>query len=249
MACTPQRSERIAELVGRRLDAAATSELLEHVESCSECSRELDLVADLLHAPALQAVPAAATPRRFALRRVLAAGGLAAAVLLFLFLPTREEGSTEGCQRLARLAPPHVAEVLLRGESGGDVSGSQAAARFSEAMQGFASGDYASAIPMLEGCTREQPSNALAFFYLGLARLQLGDREQDALALEALRKAQDLGEGLLAEQALWYRANAHLARGEGEAARLLLLEVIERDGDFEPNARTLLAELEALLAR
>lgn len=237
MACSPRRSEEIGELAGGRLAAAKTSELLEHLEACPACSAELDLVADLLHAPAFSS---AARPSRSMLRRV---GGLvalaAAAAVLFFFL--RSEGPERRPRDLARLAPPPAAGLVLRG-----AEGQQPETGFERGIQHLAAGDHAQAAAGFQTLLTARPDDPLVLFYLGVARLQLG--ELDA-GLEALRRAQGLGTGLLAEHALWYQAQAHLAGDEGAAAERCLRRLVELDGDYEPNARALLAELEPLLGR
>lgn len=235
MACTPERSEEIGELAGGRLSAAGAAGLIEHVEGCAACSREMDLVADLLHA---RSGSPAATWDRSAPRW---AGGLfalaAAAAVLFFFL--RSSAPERRLRDLAQLAPPPSAGLVLRGAA-------QPEAGFEQASAHFAAGDHARAASSLQALLATHPDDPLVLFYLGLARLQLG--ELDA-AIDALRRAEEAGADLLAEQALWYRVQAHLARDEGAQARALLARLVELDGDYEPNARALLAELEPLLDR
>lgn len=240
MACTRERSLAIGELCGARLDAAGAAELLEHVERCGACSEELDLAADLVRAGAGRAQGTVhALPRR---RRVLLFGlgaGLAAAALLVLFLGPRDGASEQRIQALARLAPPPAAAVVLRG------SGEEGEAR-DQALRFFAAGDFAAAAGRLAQVVESAPGDALAWFYLGVAHLQ---QAPDEAALAALRCAAERGEALLAEHALWYLAQAHLARAEGAPARRVLVRLIELDGDYEPNARALLAELDRIVAR
>jgi hypothetical protein len=237
MACTPERSEKIGELAGGRLGAADAAGLLEHLEACAACSEELDLVADLLHVPAH---PATSRPARLALRRV---GGLvalaAAAAVLFLFLrPDRPERRPRD---LARLAPPPAAALVRRGDAGAEPESD-----FERAIERLAVGDHAQAADGFRALLAARPDDPLVLFYLGVACLQLGEL---GASLDALGRAEELGTGLLAEQALWYRSQAHLARDEGAQARALLRRLVELDGDYEPNARDLLAELEPLLGR
>lgn len=238
MACTPERSEEIGELAGGRLAAAEAAGLIEHVEGCTACSREMDLVADLLHAPSrsLAAGRSRSAPRW--------AGGLialaaAAAVLFFFLLFARSSAPERRVRDLARLAPPPSAGLVLR-------DGVEPEAGFEQALARFAAGDHLQAASGFQALLAARPEDPLVLFYLGLARLQLG--ELDA-AIDALRRAEEAGSDLLAEQALWYRSQAHLARDEGAQARALLARLVELDGDYEPNARALLAELEPLLDR
>lgn len=233
MACTPAQSERIGELAGGRLAAGAVAELLGHVEQCPACSQELDLVADLLHAPAVSAA------RRRPVRAwVLGAVALAAAAVL-LFLTLRGRGPERRVRDLAQLALPPVAGLVLRGEEGG-----AAEADLALALGDFGDGRYRLAAERLELLGESRPQEARVHFYLGLSRLGLAEHEA---ALTALARAAGLGTSLLAEQALWYQAQVHLALEQGSEARDLLERLVELDGDYEPNARALLAELRPLL--
>ena len=233
MACTLEHSQRIGELAGGRLDAAGAAELLAHLEGCRACSQELDLVADLL-----RAAPAARTRTsgRPNLRLVLGAVALAAAVAV-LFFSLRPRAPERRLHDLARLTPPPVAGLVLRGEGAADVP-------LAEALEAFGARDYRLAAERLQALDESRPDGALTLFYLGVARLELGEHEP---ALAALGRAAELGTSLLVEQALWYRAQAHLALDQGAEARAVLRRLVELDGDFEPNARALLAELEPLL--
>jgi tetratricopeptide (TPR) repeat protein len=234
MACTLERRAEIAELAGGRLGAAEAAGLLEHVQDCGACSAELDLVADLLHASPSSA---AVEPVRFRRRWI---GGLvalaAAAACLFVFLRAPPE---RRLRDLARLAPPPSAGLVLRG-------GADDTAGFEQAAGHLAAGDAARAADAFRALLAARPDDPLVLFYLGVARLQQGEIEE---AIEALRRAEELGTELLAEQALWYRAQAHLARDDGTGAAALLRRLVELDGDYEPNARAQLAELEPLLGR
>ncbi len=233
MACTPQRSAELAELSGGRLDAGGAAGLLEHLEQCPACSEELDLVADLLR---LGRGAPSATRRRTRLRLVVGAAlAVAAAWLLVLALVPRANGRR--IEHLARLAPPPAAGLVLRGGPEPEDE------RLAEGLRLLGARDFAGAAERLALVLRSRPDDPLALYSFGLARLQLAVDDE---ALSALERAAELGEGLLAEQALWYAVNAHLARGEGERARAGLQRLIALDGDYEPNARALLAELERL---
>lgn len=237
MACTSERSQELGELAGARLGAAAAEALLAHVAGCAACSRELDLVADLLRAaPA----PRAAMPARNVPRWVWGALALAAAVALLLF-SLRARPPARAIRDLARLAPPPVTSLVLRGQGEQGIE-----THFDEALAALGAGDPHLAAERLLAQLASNPDEPLALFYLGVCRLQLGEHAQ---ALAALERATELGTDLLVEQALWYRAQARLALDEGVEARTLLLRLVELDGDYEPNARQLLAELEPLLER
>lgn len=239
MACTPVRSAEIGELAGGRLGAEEAAALIEHVEGCAACSTELDLVADLLHVPA-RAV--AGAPARGFLRRVAGFAALAAAAAALVFWLRGGEPERRP-RNLAQLTPPPLAELVLRGE------GEPGDADFARALESVAAEDYARACEGLRELLGTRPDEPLLHFYLGVSLLQVGEF---AAAVDSLRRAEEVGTGFLAEQALWYRAQAHLARDapdDGVAARELLRRLVELDGDYEPNARAQLAGLEPLLGR
>jgi tetratricopeptide (TPR) repeat protein len=235
MACTEPRSAQIADLAAGRLEADSASDLLTHVEGCAACSQELDLVSDLLRAGPAAAPPVHAlrpVPRRGV--RVAALLALAAGLLLVFALWKGGDRPTDP-RRLAQLEPPAAATLVLRsGEGEGD-------AQLASALERVAVRDWAAAEGELAAVVAARPDTALARFHLGLARLQLGQLEA---ALPELAAARALASDLLAEEALWYQAQALLALGRTDEARALLRELVELDGDLEPNARAQLAELD-----
>lgn len=242
MACTREHGTEIGELAGGRLDAARAEALLAHVETCAACSAELDLVADLLDSARALRLSEGLVRRRSLRPRVVAVLALAAAVVAWLFV-LRPAAPERSLRTLAQLAPPPLAELVLRGQ-GGLQPGEEA--RLESVRAHFAARAYAAAAEDLGVLLEARPEDALTHFYLGVARLQLGQHE---LALAALRRVAEAGEGLLAEQALWYSAQAQLALEHGLEARALLQRLVDADGDYEPNARAQLALLEPLLGR
>jgi hypothetical protein len=229
MACTPQRSHTIGELAGGRLTAGAVEELLDHVESCRPCSRELDDVAALLAAaPALRA---SARPAFWP--RALGLLGAAAALVLALLLANSGDGRR--ARELTALADPTPLPALP-----GVLRGDPADERARPALADYAAGRWPEAARGLAAARAAGDQRPLVALYLGLARLQFAPDE----ALEPLASAAQAGEGLLAERALWYLAQAHLLRRDEDAARAALTRLVQRSGDYELNARELLERLD-----
>lgn len=228
MACTPQRSLSIGELAASRLDAAALDELLDHIEGCAACSHELDGVAALVGA-ADEARPARPRSLRPLLWPLLAA---AAALVLWL-APRPGGGEVARLRELARIAPITVPDSTLR------TAAAQAPAReWRAAMELYRNADWERCAAALEDLRAGGDERALLDLYLGIARAQAG-REREAVT--ALQRAERGSTGLLRQHALWHRAHAHLALGEGPAAIGVLEELVALDEDYAPNARQLLS--------
>jgi len=250
VACSSEWRERIGELAGGRLEGGAVAALLDHVERCEPCSLELDDVAALV---ARADGAAGAAPRRAPVaagrippsRRLLAvASALAAASLLWLgaalvrssaTLAPRAVGRAERLAALARLDPLVPAEGILRGE--GDLE----TETWRDAMRALAQGRWPEAIAALEASRAAGDERALLDLYLGVARLQVGELER---ASADLARAAEGGTGMVRERSLWYLAQARLASGDSGGARSALERLLALAGEYAPNARALLAEID-----
>jgi tetratricopeptide (TPR) repeat protein len=239
MACTEERRAQVGALAAGRLDAAASAELLDHLEGCAACSGELDLAAELVAGHAREGAgffaPRRARPSgaRPTTRRLLWPAAAAAGVALCLWL-IDGGGSPLRPEELAQVEPLPAVTTLVRAdvaERGND---------WSTAMERYAAGEWALAAGELTEFAAAHPDDALSRLYLGISALQNEDPERAARALdECVERADDL----VLERALWYLAHAQLARGEVDAARTALERLAKLDGDYLPNAR---AKLEAL---
>jgi len=236
VACTQARSEAIGDLAAGRLDARASEELLDHLERCAACSAEFDEVADLVAG----ASRLDARARRILAERRHAWIALAAAVLILvtalaLFGPAvLAPGNGErSVAELASLDPVPVVESTLRTGELPDA----AARRFEEAMESYRDGDFERAAQDLAAVAVEAPDDPLTHLYLGIARLQLDEHRDAVAALEVAAGAEPL---LLRERALWYLANAWLARSDVDRAHSTLEDLAAIEGDYELNARDLL---------
>jgi len=245
MTCSPERSEALAALAAGRLDAARALELLEHVERCAACSRELDAVAAIVAGTAPAAAPAAAQPgrRRSALPRLSVAIAAAASVLFLLGLGLLWRGSGAAPDEIAALAtttPLPASGALLRSPS--DPPSGSGGATWEQAMHAYAAGDFAAAAEGLDALAASGDERPLVFLYLGVARLQLAE---SAAAVSALERAVRDGAGLLRERALWYLGNAHLVAGDAARARETFERLEAVGGEYEVNAQQVLEALDA----
>jgi len=242
MACNKERSDQLAEMAGGRLAAEASGELLEHIEACPACSGEFDLAADLVRVGAEEGLvlrpltPLRSLPRP--LVRVAMALAAAAVLLIAFVLVGGNDDPQSMWREMAQLDPPPAIDQVLRG-SDSQALDSPLAER---AFELYRAGDYRGASDLLARVLADAPENALAAFYLGVSRVQTGELEPAATALE---KAAHSGEGLLQERSLWYLANTHVALGDVAAARAVLQRLVALDGDYLLNADELLARIDA----
>ena len=141
---------------------------------------------------------------------------------------------------LARVEPPPYAPVLLRGPQ------DEAAAKFDAAMRQYVKRNYAEAVPGLGAAAVLRPDVPQYAFFLAICHLLSGQLEP---AVAGLQKAIAIGESPYLEEAHFYLAKAWLGQGDVPAAREELVWTIERGGRLAPDARRLLAQLDALAPR
>jgi predicted Zn-dependent protease len=113
--------------------------------------------------------------------------------------------------------------------------------RFSRAMQRYSAGDYKDAIPGLRAIASVQPDLVAARFYLGICLLLTNDR---AGGIEQLRAVAATPPSSYIEKARFYLAKALLGEGDRSGAQQQLDVVIALQGDLEPQARALLAQIQ-----
>lgn len=138
---------------------------------------------------------------------------------------------------LARVEPPPWTPVRLRGDEG------EAGQRFRAAMELYAKGDRAGALPILREAAALDPSAPGASFYRGACALLAGDADE---AVESLGHVAALGETPYLEEAQFYLAKARLARGEVPAARRELERVAGSECPRQAEARLLIERLDTL---
>lgn len=128
---------------------------------------------------------------------------------------------------LTRIDAPYYEPIRLRGAT------TDAQQKFRAAMERYAAGDYAAAIPGLEEAADLDPNAANISFFLGASSLLTGNLP-DGIA--RLRHTIDLGDTPFLEEALLLAAKAEIRRGDLTSARQHLRFAIDLNGDFEDEA-------------
>jgi len=237
VSCTSPIVRELSAFAMGELDEERSRDVLDHVEACASCSRELDLLADLVR---LEAEPralqstrgegrTAALPRKRPWRWARRIAVAAALLLLALGLFDRAFDPSGGAVRPADLAAladrslPSFVAAELRGPEAG------LASEFELAMQGWQGPDLGAVESSLTRFLDAHPDHAPARFYRGVARRDL-DRLDEARA--DLRSAVDRAQGPLREHALWCLAQTELLSGDAESAREALRTLRDSGGDY-----------------
>lgn len=108
-----------------------------------------------------------------------------------------------------------------------------------EATHFYNNKEYTAAAERFQNYVAENEDDLNAQFYLGLSLMESGKEEDgiDALALVIN------GNGLLKEQAEWYRALAYLKLGDVESCKKHLDEINHEGHDYQGKAASLLSDL------
>ena len=138
--------------------------------------------------------------------------------------------SAERLQLLSQFNPPPYSSAGLREPPG-----------FAKAMARYSAGDYAGAIPGLRAFSSTRPEFVPARFFLGICLLRTNDRKR---AIEELHAVAAAPPSPYVEKARFYLAKAYLADADRSAAQQQLDVVIALQGDLEPQARILLAQIQ-----
>lgn len=136
-----------------------------------------------------------------------------------------------GGQGLAQIEAYPLPTQSLRGS--GPTDSDRAAG-----MESYAAGDYGRAARQLERHLAAEPADHEARFYLAVSLLMAGKARQAIPHLDQLVAS---GDGVWRDS--WYLAQAYLAIGEPDAARLYLRQVAGSDGVHAARARQQLAAL------
>ena len=94
MACTRERSNAIGDLAGGRLSAADAEDLLEHLDSCAECSAEFSLVADLVGASERQGGNISSRPRAIKLLKPVLSAAAAVLIAVTIWWAVSDRGES-----------------------------------------------------------------------------------------------------------------------------------------------------------
>jgi tetratricopeptide (TPR) repeat protein len=234
-----QRDELIERYLAGVLDEAEREAFEEHFFECDRCLEELDTMraAQQLLSEAAADLPTEHRPPRSRKLWVFASGIAAALAVIGVsvtLLTPKPELPAELLE-LAAIEAPSYTPIRLRGAA------DEAQQRFRTAMEFYSTGDYVSAIPGLEEAAELDPNAPNISFFLGASYL-LTDRISEGIA--TLQHTVDLGDTPYLEEALLLLAQAHLGAGDIDKARDELGRVLELEGDFSEQARTMLELLD-----
>ena len=220
-----------------QLSEADTEAFERHFFECEECYEALRNHAAVR--AALASVPREAPSRPtssndFNRWWLLAAAMLVLGLGLVLWLaPWSGTTSNQALVAASMVeAPPYEPRTLRSGsvEREGEL-------QFKEAMVAYQQGDFAQAIPGLEDAVALDPDLAKAHFYLGACYL-LEDRPDRAI--DSLSRVAETDDPIYREWGHFYRAKAHLRRGDIESARRDLYQVLVMEGDLQTQAQEVL---------
>ena len=135
---------------------------------------------------------------------------------------------------LARVEPPPYNQAALRGAE------DEAEEIFRNAMQRYAKGDYAGAIPGLRVALKSSPQSPRSNFYLGACYLLT---DKTTMAVAYFRRVITLGETPYAEPAHFYLAKAYLKSGQVPDAKAELQKTVQLGGNRKSDAEEILQQL------
>ncbi len=99
---------------------------------------------------------------------------------------------------------------------------------FERALNSYSTGNFSASIPAFEETLKEEPDNAAACFFAGMACLEANQPEK---AVSHLQKVKDQSNGY-SQKAEWYLILAHLKSGDKAGAKSLLETYLSRSGDI-----------------
>lgn len=247
MNCRKVSDQDVAEryLLGQ-LDEADQEAFERHFFECNDCFAELEalravkvrLERDLEGAPRLALRPRPSVRWWW--------WGLASAAVITIVVaglimwtvasaPPRLVELSPELAELARIEAPYYEPIRLRGIY------DEAQRSFRTAMEFYAAGDYASAVPGLEEASDLDPSSPNISFFLGACYL-LTDRIPDGIA--ELEHTVALGDTPFLEESHLLLAKAQINQGNLVSASTHLNMTIDLDGDLADEARLLLRQLQ-----
>ncbi|MBR9919954.1 MAG: hypothetical protein GYB31_03885 [Bacteroidetes bacterium] len=169
------------------------------------------------------------TPPKQKVKRRWLYGIAAAAVIAAVFLMTWLWAFPPTAQELYQTYAVHYPLEMTERSSGGSLAAIDKA---------FNSGEYASAVPLLESHLVQQRADNYALLYYGIAMMESGQVEKALNVFEFLAG----GTSLYNEDAKWYRALALLKMERIEEAKEALAE-IPRESSRYASARKLQRQL------
>jgi TolA-binding protein len=137
-------------------------------------------------------------------------------------------------EELAKVEPPPYTAVVLRG------AGDKPRETFHKAMDNYARGDYAHAIPGLRSAVKASPRTPRFSFYLGACYLLTGETD---LSIATLRRTASLGDLTYSEQSHFYLAKAYLKQKKVAEAENELRITTRLGGERKAEAQEILRRL------
>ena len=214
-----QTDERASRYAAGTLSTHETAAFEEHLllcDSCQEAVRQAVLIRAAVE------MPSARKTRRKVAALVVAAAAVAGIVMLRPADPVLRLGE------IGSVVPGFEGMPVRVGDEG-------AASQADRGMAAYLEQDFAHAEEFLSEAAASDPTPGVHFF-LGITRMRLGDTGG---AADALRAATRPVENPYAEEARFYLAKAHLARGEPDRALQVLDDLAGGGGPAAPHARAL----------
>lgn len=118
---------------------------------------------------------------------------------------------------------------------------------FIDAMEFYRQDKYKKAIPKLVAFLQQEPNNAYGHFYLGISFILERELNKGIGHLhQSSEISQAQGNRSLLEQCYWYLGNGHLKKNDGEQALIEFEKCAAINGEYETEARKLIAEIEKM---
>ena len=259
MACTAKRSEQISEFASGKLSETEADDLLDHILTCSDCSEEFDLVADLVtcldrHGDELSRMKESSVFDTILTRirnvlnsmktlwlglpvpvRILVPAAVVVVFASIVFSPSGIDGVRYS--QLARYEAPGYILGALRGPGVNKSTNGP----FDEAMDAYEKRDFSKVIERLSEVVKAHPEFGEAFFYLGISYHM---KDEWRRAIETLQNAAVLLEDFpLGEQCLWYLGMAYLQNEEGQKALDQFQKIVDLNSHFKVNAEMMVERI------
>jgi len=256
MACSQNMWDQLKDFSLGHLNGPDLDRVLAHIEECSSCSDDVELLARMttlaaergetllemkveidrgrsryaLLAGLLGRMKRFLSPIPFPARVLVPVG---AAVILFFAYGTLSHRSG-GYGSLADLTPAPYYQASLRG------SAPEGEALFTKAMGDYLEGDYEGASGTLLRLAHGRDCDEKVVFYLGVSLLLAGETDDAVLHLERTAGSSNAA---MRQASVWYLTQADLLEGNLEAARTRLELLSGEEGEFSQRAGEQLAKL------
>jgi len=256
MACSKDMGDLLKDFSLGHLKGVELDRILAHIEDCSACSDDLELLASVttlaaergetLLEPEMEKTLGKVAGSVFKgfmsmLRGLVAPIPIPARVLVpvaaavFVFFAYGPLSHRDGSYHsLADLTPAPYYQVSLRGSS------SEEDLLFTGAMEDYLEGDYESASRVLLHLVNTRDYSEITLFYCGVSLLLEGDAEEAAPHLERTAGSSNTK---IRQASVWYLAQADLLKGDGEGAKVRLESLVIEGGEHGRKAKDQLAGL------